>query len=296
MEQQSTGILDKSAQLRKRATAKGLTVGLVKQLLDLKSPLHKSYLRTLYCSSVLLYEDEKLTSKYCNNRWCYVCNRIRTAKLIEGYEPVLRSLPELRFVTLTRPNVPGELLREEISCLIAEFRKIRDKLRKHGLLIKGVRKIEITYNSKTDEYHPHFHCMVSGNLEAECLLTEWLARFPESRKVAQDNKEADSGSLKELFKYCSKISDTPPEANDVIFQALRGRRVVQSMGGIKIISEDVENLQSEEYSAFLQGNDVFVWELELEDWVSTEHGYLLITSLQQKFHPDFLSNIRHNTS
>ena len=90
-------LLDTLAQLRtetpskppvtlvKRAKAKFLTNGLSFPLIDLNSPLKKSYWLTWHCTSVLLQEGQKITSRYCNNRWCIVCNRIRTAKLINGY-------------------------------------------------------------------------------------------------------------------------------------------------------------------------------------------------------------------
>jgi len=276
----SVGILDKSAKLRKRAKAKGITIGFVKELLKLDSPLQDSYKRTLFCSSTLLLQDGNLTTRYCNNRWCYVCNRIRTAKLIDGYEPILLALPELRFVTLTRPNVPGENLNQEINELTAGFRKIRDRLRKRRLLTKGVRKLEISHNQETNEFHPHFHCAISGEIEALALVKEWLIEFPTADQSAQDNRPADKLSLKELFKYCSKISANTAAVNDIIFQAIRGKRLVQPMGGIRRISEEVEDLQSSDYSSLLPaGDDVFIWGGELEDWISTEFGYFLLAEI-----------------
>ena len=51
-----------------------------------ESPLNKAYRRTLFdCGALLVQEGQKLTSRYCNGRWCNTCNRIRTAKLTEGY-------------------------------------------------------------------------------------------------------------------------------------------------------------------------------------------------------------------
>ena len=52
---------------------------------------------------MLLQEGGKLSAKYCGNRWCLVCNSIRTAKLFAAYGPTLRSWEDAHFVTLTIP-------------------------------------------------------------------------------------------------------------------------------------------------------------------------------------------------
>ena len=54
---------------QKRARAKAFTNSYLFDLIDLKSPLVKSYWNTYHCSRTILQEGKKLTSKYCNNRW-----------------------------------------------------------------------------------------------------------------------------------------------------------------------------------------------------------------------------------
>lgn len=53
------------------------------------SKLIKSYKNTFFgCADTLLVADnENLTTTYCKNRWCGVCNRIKTAKSINAYLP-----------------------------------------------------------------------------------------------------------------------------------------------------------------------------------------------------------------
>jgi len=270
--------LDKLEQLRKRQIAKGYTNKLIKGLLRIDSPLHKSYERSLHCSEVLIQKEGKLTSRYCGHRWCYICNRIRTAKLINGYGPVLDKLPELRFITLSRPNVRGDMLKAEIKSLTSAYRRIRDRLRKHKILLKGVRKLEITYNHKTKDYHPHFHCIISGELEAEILVQAWLLDNTTADIKAQDNRPADANSMKEIFKYVSKFADNSAEVNDVIFKAVRGVRMVQSMGGIKQINEDIETLTAEAYEL---ADDVFIWDdASGGDWFSVNTGIALTDLLK----------------
>ena len=80
--------------LKKRARAKYISRALVLELTKLDSPLKKSYWNTWHCSNILYQEGKKITTKYCNNRWCLVCNRIRTGKLIAGYLPVMKAMKQ----------------------------------------------------------------------------------------------------------------------------------------------------------------------------------------------------------
>ncbi|MCG1598838.1 protein rep [Staphylococcus epidermidis] len=69
----------------------------------------------------------------------------------------------LIFLTLTTPNVTDRHLEDEIQKYNQSFRRLSN--RKHFKSIaKGyVRKLEVTYNVERDDYHPHFHVLVSVN-------------------------------------------------------------------------------------------------------------------------------------
>ncbi|MCP6026359.1 protein rep, partial [Klebsiella pneumoniae] len=61
------------------------------------------------------------------------------------------------FLTLTTPNVTSEHLENEIKVYNHAFQKMF-KRKKVVSIAKGyVRKLEITYNQKRDDYNPHFH-------------------------------------------------------------------------------------------------------------------------------------------
>jgi len=295
--------LDTSAQLRtdpskksletlaRRAKAKFITLGLSFPLIDLDSPLKKSYWRTYYCTSVLLQEGHKITSQYCNNRWCIVCNRIRTAKMIEKYYPVImEEIQDRQFVTLTFPNVGGQRLRQVIEEMILNFQRIKDKMRNRDQVkIKGIRKIEVTYNPSRNDFHPHFHLIIEGKDQAKQLLQEWLIRYPKAIDQAQDVRPADHGSIIELLKYTAKLIHKDDykkldngqiqigihaKALDTIFQALYRKRTYQGFGIRLKINEDVEDLQSEVYEEILSDIDVWKWDQDNSDWIST-YGEML---------------------
>ena len=275
----------------KRAKVKFTQQKLLRALVKLGSPLAKKYDATLFCSSVLEQDGNKLRSRFCNNRWCNICNRIRTAKLIKGYGAAIDSMIDPRFVTLTVPNVPATELRPEIRRMISEFRKIQELRRKHKKpLIRGIRKLEVTYNPDLQNYHPHFHFIVEGEAAADELIEAWLDRNTTADKRGQDQRQAKNPI--ELFKYFAKLtskskSDTIiikdgkmvrieysyPEALDLVFQAIEGTRIIQPIGGIKYVKEDIEDLETVVVKD-LEPEEA-LWIYQDRDWVNVYTGELL---------------------
>lgn len=231
--------------LRKKARSKYFSNGLAVSLGQLQhSSLLKSYWNTFYCCGALEQKEDILTGKYCNARWCLTCNRIRTAKMINGYQQSITELTRPYFLTLTVPNVKGHELREKIMEMIKAQRIIKQKLLKLGVDITGIRKLECTYNQQKDNYHPHFHFIISKKINAKLLLNEWLNYFPECTRSAQDVRKGNEYSTMELFKYFTKLVTKTKKNNsvykkinikslDIIFNAMYNLRVFQPMGIVK---------------------------------------------------------------
>jgi hypothetical protein len=289
----STPLLDTLAQLRKvplvndkqkllrKARSKYFTVKLALPLADLKNAREKYYRNAYYCSHVITQENNKLTARYCNTRVCNICNRIRTAKLINGYGVQLRNIDSY-FVTLTIPNVTDNELSNTLERMIKAFRTIQDRLRKNKVKLKGIRKLEITYNSVTDTYHPHYHIIIDGQQQAEILKTEWLKAFTEAQSWCQDIRKADESSVVELFKYVTKVvTKTQGQINlyvsaiDTIIEALYKRRAIQPFGDIKMVTEDVTELNSELYEGISEYDFIeWVYTPEIYDWTN-KYGEIL---------------------
>jgi plasmid rolling circle replication initiator protein Rep len=255
--------------LSKRARSKFYTQKIVTPLLYLKSPLHKNYERAFHCGAVIKQYGKKTVSQYCNSRICHVCNRIRTAKMMAGYIEPLRNLGYLYFTTLTTPNVKAEVLATTIQKMLKDMSNIIRVLRERKKInISGIRKIEITYNSKMDTYHPHFHILHNEDV-GDMIIEEWLKRNPLAKKQGWDRKEKkmvdlqvskivtkknddDKKFLNEIFKYASKfvikddkqrnILNVYVPALDNILRALHTKRAIQSFGEIRKlkINEDME--------------------------------------------------------
>jgi hypothetical protein len=288
-----SSVAESGERLLRRARAKCLTLPLSVTLAELRSPLEKSYRNSVYCADTLEQdEDGKLRGIYCGNRWCLVCNRVRTARAINRYLPAIESWTDTQLVTLTIPNVKAEdlcrVIEEMLHHLLAIGRAIK---RTDRLALRALRKLECTYNPERDDYHPHFHIAVEGTLQANAMRRRWLDLHPEASPKAQDVRPCDLAALKELFKYFTKIiakrpgtfsrAVAPAVALDVIFSAFKGRRVYQPMG-FKCITqvkqdEDGEVGTSEATPAHKRLGEFIQWEWaqELHDWIDFSTGEVL---------------------
>lgn len=280
--QEAPPLLDKK-NLTKRARSKHISNKITLSLADLNSPLKKAYWNTFYCNETLIQNGQTITGKYCKNRWCSTCNRIRTAQLIKGYTEPLSNIDDKHFVTLTVPNVRADELKIQIETMLSEFGRIKDTFRKRKTPIIGIRKLECTYNSNSNTYHPHFHIIVSGKHIAIEIVKEWLERFPDTNNLAQDVRAADDNSVHELFKYFTKIAtyskiDKTRKIHivslDTIFRAMKGKRVFQPMGIKKYVPEDIEEIQSQEYDIEEQFVE-WKWNEEYSNWIDIQTGECL---------------------
>jgi Replication protein len=302
----TTTIAPNYESLRKRARAKYYTSNVAKGLYSLDTDLKKSYGQTAWaCAQTIQQKGAKFISKYCNQRWCVVCNRIRTAKLIKGYEPVLSQFKDLQFVTLTAPNVKAQFLRKAIKEMIAASRSIQKATQKKhernpsALQLIGIRKVECTHNYVFDNYHPHFHFLIEGKEAAEHLKAEWLKHYPNASECSQDIRPAKEGSNQELFKYFSKLvtkidgeAITLLQPLDVIFTAMRGLRTFQALGLKKYISEDIEALQSEIIEVVEPQTALWIW--DYSDWVHVETAEALTGHLPSEQSNKLIDGIRLN--
>lgn len=283
--------------LQKRARSKWYTEAIVSRLKYLENTvLRKYYSHAWNCNNKLYQDGNKVSSRYCNTRVCHICTRIRTAKLMNGYVDQIMSLGDIEFVTLTIPNCSGgdlntivDRMLKQIILIIRNFRE------KRGIRISGIRKLEITYNVKTDTFHPHLHLLVDKN-SGHLIVDEWLKRNPDAKREGWDYKKkcmvplqvvqkADNGSLAEIFKYTTKIIVSKKGQMDVylkplntILECLYKRRCFQPFGIVKMVSEDVDDLDGNEYIDLPDnGGGITEWVWKDCDWVngkSTLTGYI----------------------
>jgi hypothetical protein len=221
---------------------------------------------------------------------------------MNGYKKALDSMKDPHFVTLTIRNVKIEDLRTSIQGMIKTMRLIQDLRRKNKQpLLQCIRKIECTYNPDLDTYHPHLHLIVEHEHAGKELVQQWLNRYPEQSEIfGQDIRSAFDPI--ELFKYFAKLTskskkDTNgneshyPEALDLIFRAIEGIRIIQPMGSIKMVSDEIDTVEVQTIEEIQP--DSTIWIFHRNDWYNPNTGELLTGYEPTKKEFDYSKRIRY---
>lgn len=190
---------------------------------------------------------------FCNSRFCPFCDMRKARK--DGY--ILLFLlnylnkiekKELIFLTLTAPNVVKELLTKEIEDFNKSFKRLSETKSFKNICKGYIRKLEVTYNSKENTFHPHFHCVLAVNKsyfkKSELYISQkkWLEMWQKAKKdnsITQvDVRKAvmiDMKSIMELATYSAKASDVlySQEIFDVFYQNLKSKKLIVFNGIFK---------------------------------------------------------------
>lgn len=223
----------------------------------------------LECGSFLCFDRNELQklrlhrANFCRVRLCPMCSWRKSLKLfgqVSKITDVLMSQhPTTRFifVTLTVPNCKGQELTSTINSMNKAFTRIIDKTkkfapaRKFGENLLGYMKaMEITYNQKTDTYHPHIHCLFAvnagyfshGYIKKDEWQEIWSKAMHSDRTLivhVEALKNSKAKAVAEVAKYPVKPADLlkirskkkAVAALIVLHSALHKRRLV-TFGGL----------------------------------------------------------------
>ncbi len=285
------------ANLHSQAISKHLTLHKIYALIDVCDPERKKqYWKTYHCANVVAQEGTKLSTGLCRKRWCNVCQRKKTAELLNGYASALKELNEeapLFMVTLTAKNIKAtspKALRDEIRLYNKEFTRIKDNIRKtHSMTLNGFKKVECTYNQNTNEYHPHLHLIVQGQAEAELIKAYWIIQMKKRygrNKVGHKGQEVKPiGNTEkdyiEVFKYATKgsVKDTfEASAEDLMLEALEGLQIFKPIGKLKKVKAPKEEAHEQTKADFMEArNEIYVYCDFERDYISASNERLIGT-------------------
>lgn len=201
--------------------------------------------RVRHCGDKVAYihsEHHKKTrveGYFCDHRLCPVCAWYKSRSLFGKIYRYVAADPNKTyvFITLTVPNVSGENLRDTVKLMNSSVGKMFHMTSEEYQKSVGgarsifdkcftgtIRRLEITYNIQTQQFHPHVHII------AECvpqyapgtdyfltkyeLLERWRHYMKDDRITQVDIKQIkpdDTGSLAgavaEVSKYPFKFED-----------------------------------------------------------------------------------------
>lgn len=234
--------------------------------------------------SLDFYDDRLVKSEFCRIRLCPMCQRRRALKTYSDISKIVNRLPGYVFLhlVLTVPNCSGDDLLSTIDFMNRCSSKFFS-LEPIKKAFKGViRCLEVSYNSKRKDFHPHFHCLIAVrksyfksrdyikyvtiqflwsvlwkyrdfNLRSSKFTLEYIL----SRQLSILDylqvyiSRADEGSLPEIAKYCVKPLEFDSSLSerarvlDVLYSVLNGRRLIFYSGIFKVASYQVRNFDSD---------------------------------------------------
>lgn len=181
------------------------------------------------------FDKHKLKrGSFCRTRLCPTCAKRKSLRWIFALSLMIEYVNsmydyEYLLLTLTAPNVKGDDLHDELKKYSKAFDQML-KRKKYKAINKGfIRKLEITYNKKTDTYHPHYHVIIAvdktyfkkGYINRDTWLSDWQRAMKDSsitqvdiRKVYNKStvdtdltKSSIQTGILEVAKYTAKSGD-----------------------------------------------------------------------------------------
>lgn len=133
----------------------------------------RKYERLEQCSTYLEFRREKSSGKYklintnlCRVRLCPLCSYKRSLAVYHNTAEIINyintnySRSKYLFLTLTIKNVSGSELSAAIDNLTRGWQNLAKQKRIKNVVLGTVRSIEITYNKRTNTFHPHLHVLL----------------------------------------------------------------------------------------------------------------------------------------
>jgi len=197
------------------------------------------------------------STNLCRDKLCPVCRwRLslrRYAEMVQTCDIMRASAPDLRykFMTLTVKNCAPEDLDSTLRAMASAWNRITQRKFFKQAVEGTARSVEITYNKKTGEVHPHYHVIIALHPTCTAAETEGLRNLSQMWQRAlkvtygpivdvrdiEDKGITDiSAAVCETFKYAVKdktLEDMPLKAFSAMVAGINGKRMTSFSGIFK---------------------------------------------------------------
>lgn len=196
-----------------------------------------------------------INANFCKNRYCPICQWRKSRKAFAKSYKVQKEMEKnykfkYLFLTLTLKNTPD--LSKGIDDILKSFKNLQDTTRYRNVVKGFIRTLEITYNKKSKEWHPHLHVILAvaedyfTNSELYTSREIWTELWKKSAKIEYfpqcdirkiDQKEREN-AIAEISKYMVKPIDLDISAEtEKIYTSLLkstfGRRLTSTGGAYR---------------------------------------------------------------
>lgn len=174
-----------------------------------------------------------IASSSCGLRWCPLCAQARSNFIRHSVSEWLTKAKHPKFLTMTLKH-SAEPLADQVNRLYSSFRKLRKIKNFKKLVSGGVWFFQLCRNEKRGEWHPHLHCIVTGDyIPYKMLRTMWL-------KITGDSDVVDIRIVqnpKKVADYVARYAARPAELSTMsiklakeLYSAMHGKRLCGKWG------------------------------------------------------------------
>jgi len=189
----------------------------------------------------------RVQSSRCKLRWCPICRDVSRHIVTTAVAEWLKEqkYPKMLTFTLRHNDDP---LDKQISRLYDCFRKIRRRVFFSRKVRGGVWFFQLKWNFQTETWHPHIHCLVSGDF----IPQKPLAKLWE--EVTGDSMICDVRPIKDPESACTEVARYATSPADItrmpleqaldVYYATRDRRICGTWGnarGLKLSPQKIDD-------------------------------------------------------
>lgn len=171
----------------------------------------------------------------CRSRICPTCGPRRADQLRGRVERSVQQIDDARLLTLTLRST-DEPLAASLQRLREAWTKLRRRKAWKAHVRGGVSVVEVTYNARTDRWHPHLHVVLDGVYwQQKAIAAAWLDATGDSWIVDIRRVPSRRALVAYVAKYVAKASQLgrcPDRRRAEHALAMRGVRLCQPFGSL----------------------------------------------------------------
>lgn len=199
------------------------------------------------------------TANFCKVRLCPLCSWRRSLKIFGQTSAIMNKIPQsyrFIFLTLTCKNPTGEELANMLDKLFKAYNLFAKRKDFKDCFVGWFRALEVTYNKRSDTFHPHFHvilCCHKNYFKQQYLNQEQFQKMWKECLGADYDPVVDVRSFSkkkgvaEASKYAVKDKDYVTKKGvgidhviDLLDNVLKNRRLVAYGGNMKEIKKQLK--------------------------------------------------------
>ena len=180
----------------------------------------------------------RVLSSACRLRWCPLCSKSKSARIVGNLEPWLHLCHAAKFLTLTLKH-SDESLDRQITRLYSCFSTFRKRRYIKESITGGIWFFQIKFCKDSGQWHPHLHCVLDGEyMPQKTIKAIWHEITGDSDIVdirsVRSKKKAAEYVARDAARPARLAGLTPPQAVEVM-SAMHGRRLCGTWGSARSV-------------------------------------------------------------